>query len=159
MLFSNAADKYQSCFNARPRKNFSLRYTDSQHRELRSKMRHRPSINYYYYTSEQGGHANSETNVMWAINEPWPTTTNLPVSLSISMLGQRWHSVISIHEYTLTFVWIRMIKSCKKIMTFPNTFTILPWFRLSLFGQTTRNWHSVWLAYLNCLCKLNWFSS
>lgn len=70
MLFSNAADKYQSCFNARPQKNLYLRDTDSQHRELRRKMRHRPNINYYYYKSEQGGHANSETNVMWAINEP-----------------------------------------------------------------------------------------
>lgn len=64
MLFSNAADKYQLCFNARPRKKICLRFTDSEHRELRSKMRHRPSINYYYYTSEQGGHASVTVRLM-----------------------------------------------------------------------------------------------
>lgn len=99
-------------------------------------MRHSPSINYYYYMTEQGEHANSGTNVMWANNEPWPTTTNLPISLTINMLGQWRLSVISKHEYALTCVWISIIKSCKNYGISKRSYWFPPQSHLSLFGQT-----------------------
>lgn len=140
-------------------------------------MRHSPSINYYYYMTEQGEHANSGTNVMWANNEPWPTTTNLPISLTINMLGQWCQSVISKHEYA----WIRIDMCLNKYnKVFPNTPTgfrrnpvyhylvkqaVNPCYWLSqkltcLDAQTSRamlrQGHRV--THLYYLCKWNWFS-